>query len=218
MATILQDTFTRSDQSNWGTASGGGTWTTVTGGSGASVSISSNRGANTGGGNGDAYAYIALSQQSNIVITFTFTTQSSFVTSSNLFDAGVRNTTTTRLTNAYGIRCGQVAVQIIDSNTQKATTSFAFLASTTYSVEININSDNHMDVYVYTGSKPGTPTLSFNNGGSPYTPTASGSNLTLGCINNDPSATGYFDDLLVDDNAPAASTGRPNNLLLLGVS
>jgi hypothetical protein len=197
MATILQDTFTRGDQSNWGTATSGGSWNTATAGSGGSLSISSNRGANTAGGSGEAGGYIALSQQNDITITFTIATSSVFATSSDLFDCGVRNTTTVRLTNAYGIRCGQGSLQIIDCNTQKATTSFTTNASTTYNVEIAINSDNHIDAYVYTGSKPGTPTLSFTNSGSPYTPTASGSNLILGTINNDPSNTNYFDDLLV---------------------
>ena|SRR3990167_1745045 len=217
MATVFQDTFNRADQSNWGTASGGGDWTTTTGGSGASVSISSNRGANTGSGSGDAGAYHALSQQSGIVITFTYATQANFTSDSTVFWVGVRNTTTNRLTNAYGAIFGQGAITIKDSNTDKATASFTFSNSTLYNVEMDYNSDNHLDIYVWAdgGSKPGTPSLSFTNGGSPYTPTSSGSNIVMTVTYNSPT-TSYFDDLLITDGAVAAS-GAVHNLGLLGV-
>lgn len=209
----LQDTFNRADAGSWGTRSDGlASWSTIDAGSGYGWSITSNTGRITGNWNGERAAYTPLPKHNDIVITFDFTTSAQWELSGgraeNMYAGVLRGTSGQRNSTAYGINIwgdnsGGHGLEIIDNGTVRAYTSFATANSTLYHVEIDINSSNHMDVYVYTGSKPGTPTLSFTNGGSAYTPTASGSNFGLDYLPNQSSTgTVSFDDFLITNYAP----------------
>ena len=86
------------------------------------------------------------------------------------------------LVDASGLLLPNLA--IVDASAIKASTTFSLNNTDTYATEMDYDyAMNWWDVYVWnktTGQiKPSSPTLSFHNGGAPYTPTASGSNWSI---------------------------------------
>ncbi len=114
-------------------------------------------------------------------------------------------------------------IQIVDDGVELVEVSFAFTNGVTYNWEMEIDADNHVAVYTWTGVKPLTPTLAFDNGGAPYTPMSAGTfwqieakntNDNIG-ISHTNSAT--WDDFKVTGNqsvAPVPSLS-PFGLLIL---
>lgn len=148
-----------------------------------------------------------ITPQKQITITgkLTFPT----ATSDNLQMALLTLMTNPTRNSGYGIlfnASGSGLLSIIDNGTTKNSVVQDFVPGTQYSFEVVINSKNHVDVYVWltAGSKPATPTLTFNNSGATYTPTASGSRFGVVSSNNSDSTRRDFlwDDLSVIENPP----------------
>lgn len=226
MATYLQDTFDRANSGSWGTRSDGlDTWSTIDAGSGYGWSITSNQGLITGNWNGQRGAYTGLSQHNNVRIRLDVTTTAQWELSGgraeSVFIGVLKGTTGQNGSTMYGIRLwgdnsGSKGLSIIDNGTEKASVSFPTTNSTTYHIEIIVNSNYQMDVYVYTGSRPATPTLSFTNGGSPYTPTASGAKFGLEYSPNESTTgTAVFDSLIIDD-IPLSPVAKPISASSMG--
>ncbi len=176
MANILIDTFTRANQTDWGTPSGGGAdWVTQQG----LITIVSNRGRALETAISIASAKRTISQQNSLVITFQFDLNA--WSSSGAWFAGVRGDGTNQ--NAWGIHAsvGSNVFNIADNGSVKTAGSFTFTSGNTYSIEMDINSDNTMQVYAWlsSGSKPGSPTVQYT---TPFTPSSAGSAFTFQSI------------------------------------
>ena len=90
-------------------------------------------------------------------------------------------------------------VIVRDGGSDKASASFSLTGGISYDYEIDVDSNNHMSIYLWatSGSKPGTPTVSFTNGGNPYTTTETGSQLSL-TFQTSSSTYGYWDFIQID--------------------
>lgn len=212
------DTFDRANQTDWGTSSDSSiTWTSghdgVDGGTGTQIQIVSNQGRNNGNaGVSTPCAYFALTQQNNLHITMNWT----YVTrgDSTCFFGAKSSGNGNR--NGVGLNINQVSansLDLCDNGTVKATTSFTFTQGTKYTIELYINTDYSMSLYVYTGAKPGTPTLTC----AAFTPGASGTKFQIG---NSANATTVFDvdnfSIYVQGTEPSGTVST-SSFGLLGV-
>ena len=203
MSTYLSDDFNRPDSSTVG-----GGWTESHAGSGSDAAISGNQLEMTGGNAGNSWIYQSQGGvYTGIWIALDITPTSTYG----------QDYVTVRSTGAhiygYGVYMYQngSVLSIVDDNTVKATTSFTYTrgGSVTYRLNIYIDSNNHMDVYLWdkTGPRPATPTLSFTNGGSPYTPTASGTYAQIeGFGQSAGSVDHFYDNYTITDTDPNSGT------------
>ena len=70
-------------------------------------------------------------------------------------------------------------LQIVDNGIELAAIEFLFTNDQPYSWRMVVNEDNQVAISLWVGSEPLDPTLVFTNGGSPYTPIASGDSWQL---------------------------------------
>ncbi len=179
----LSDDFNRSDNSDIGNG-----WTTLCAGTGASLSIDTNRLKHIGSLHGGCEYYrtdIATTSGISIVNKFG---GPNLVSPDGWENRGVGikgiSSSFSNLTKGYGVKFdppGDGVLYIMDNDVVKATGTipFTFNNTDTFAVEIDISAapQNWIDAYIWNdsvGSKPVSPTVSFHNGGSDYTPSASG--------------------------------------------
>lgn len=181
-ATLFSDDFHRADN---GSTVGNG-WSQHTAGSGTSQGISSNRYFSVSSNNGGSFIYrsdIATSSGIKVLTRFTAADLTDWFWIAMKVRASVPSHTSQ---DGYGIalQCAGGAIGIEDQATELATSSITCVNGDTYVMEMDISAEpqNWIDAYVWdesTGSKPGTPTVSFHNNGSNYAPSANGSNFTF---------------------------------------
>ena len=82
-------------------------------------------------------------------------------------------------------------IQIVDG-LELATVPFPFTNNVLYAWEMAISAQSHVEVRVWDSAagRPATPTLRFDNGGTAYAPTASGSNWQIEVQNNNDYGSG----------------------------
>lgn len=216
-ATYFADTFIRVDSAlGWGSPSdGSAAWGIVSAGTPAVTGISTNRGYNSSNTNGASDNYHTLSNHNNIVVKYDFITPSASLAGDYEHSGVYAGSAAWGPGTEYGVLLiyGSNSIEIRDNNVTRATQAFTFSTATTYHVEIDVDTNNWINAYVYTGAKPGTPTISFNNSLVPYTPTANGTNFKIGFTTSSAgSLTAYWSGLSIaspstTDNALQAIIG-----------
>ena len=190
LTTLFSDNFNRTDSGSIGNG-----WSVATAGSGFSSGISGNKGFISWDQNGGVTAYRSDISPSG---AFFIKTNINFTANhASPFEISYKGSAANPA-NGYGVMLDNRvnSLSIVDNGSVIASTSLSWGTSTTWSVETDYSagSQNWIDVYVWDsvgGSKPSTPTLSFHNSGSNYTPNASGSNFSWGADNADASVTAY---------------------------
>lgn len=192
---VFSDSFNRSDSSSVGNGWSEGVYNTWTdeGGYADRNAISGNAVKNTKYGSlaGGTISRTYTGATSDVKITGRFTWMNSGSDNAWVFLKSTADTWAT----GWGMVLSGNSVAIRDGSTNKASTSFTLSNSTSYDYEIQIDSNNHMFVYLWatSGSKPGTPTVSWENSGNPYTTTETGSLLSLTFAPDTTGAYGYWD-------------------------
>lgn len=208
---LINDTFIRGNQNGWGTASDGVTvWSRGNGGGGSDtsnlVTITSNTGQIAFNNSYTPVSYTSLSQQNNLKITFSFQVVSTIPSGGVIFICSKSGGNTNRDGVGLYIFSGTTSnILLADNGTTKATGSFTFTTGTLYDLELDINTDYSMNLYVWAhgGSKPGTPTLSC----ATFTPGASGTNFQIGNSGNSTSTgTVQFTTLTVSVQGSAVNS------------
>ncbi len=102
-------------------------------------------------------------------------------------------------------------VRIDDNGLEKAAVSYLFNNATTYAFELRIDENNHVEGRVWdsaSGVRPETPTVAFDNAGSPYPTTASGDLFQIEVQNtNDDCGASHTISAVWDDISVASGAG-----------
>lgn len=191
MVLLANDTFTRANQSGWGTSSGGQTWNTSARGSGT-YNITSNEGVNSGNGGTFSVARLGTGTATNTQIlvrlnpadtTSNIGTVARFVDSNNFY---------------YGVLVGGVArigKDVAGSFTTLASTSVSYSSGNFYWLLFNLISTNLKLKFWADGStEPGA-----------WTVTTTDSSLSSGGygLGSDASGNTDFDNMIVTDASTA---------------
>ena len=192
---VFSDDFNRTNSSTLGNS-----WSEGTNGSGSDASISSNKLRIQGTSSGTSWGYHAQNTSSGEIVADVIFTPNNWSTNGSYMRFALN--AGGAIGDGYGLLANVTsnAISIYDNGTTKASGTFTFTQGTSYNLELDYTSNGHMDVYIWTvgSGKPGSPTISFTNGGSNYTPAASGSNVDLFfSSNNGSSETVDFDDLSI---------------------
>ena len=183
---VISDDFNRSDS----TTVGGG-WSEGSAGSGSNAEIASNKLKISGTNSGESVVYQAQKLTRGFTASCEFTPQE-FTTAGayayfKLFNDGTRRA-------GYGLRMFPGgSIEITDANgtseTVKATGSTTLTSggSVTYRIDLEVTKEGWMHVYIWdkSGSRPSSPTLSWTNSGSAYTPASTGTNVAFGWVPNE---------------------------------
>lgn len=164
--------------------------------------------------------YRGLSDQNNITISYKWRVQSGANVDAWLPLIGVRSSGANNDGSSYALglqyvgQTDKVNLYVLDNGSTKASVTDVVVTpqkDTDYNVEIYINSQNHMEGRVWlTGtSRPSTPSISFTNGGSAYTPSANGSNIIILATHGSGanySVMGSVDDFMVESGTGGSAT------------
>lgn len=190
MAILAQDTFSRANQSGWGTSSGGQTWSAPRGS--GTYSISSNEGVNSANGGSFSIARIGSGTTTSTEVlvrlnpadtTSDIGTVARYVDTNNFY---------------YGVLVGGVArigKDVSNSFTTLASTSVTYSSGNFYWLRFNLVSTNlKLKFWADGSSEPGS-----------WTVTTTDSSLTSGGYGLGSDATGStsFDSLTVTDASTA---------------
>lgn len=96
--------------------------------------------------------------------------------------------------SGWGMVLDGTNVKVRDGGADKASSAFSLTGGVSYDYEIDVDSNNHMFIYLWatSGSKPGSPTVSWTNSGSPYTVSETGNQLSL-TFQTSSGTYGYWD-------------------------
>lgn len=212
---ILSDNFDRTDSSTIGNG-----WTDNTD-SNDHVKISSNKLRfiwASQGQDGHHTIYRSLSQQNNITVSFTWKLGSNTNIDGAFPYLGVRSSSSNDISHSYGPYLqyspgdNSIGFFVLD-NGSFATIQPSVLShpqkDADFNVEFNVDSNNwiYFRMWPATSTRPTSPTASFTNSGSPYTPNANGSNLLIDAetgSGNPYNATIDVDNLLI--TTPSTTT------------
>jgi hypothetical protein len=174
--------------------------------------------------------YRDIGQHKNLKIEFTWVPTNDTATVDGLLPE-VRVLSNGSGENGYGAallwvpQTDDLNLYILDGGTVRANTLMYGTVSrgTTHNVEILIDDNYWVEIRIWrpslSESRPSSPNLSFNNSGSPYTPSASGSNFMMNAFHGSSasfSVTVNVDDLVITDTTPNAG-GSTIMLMGLGI-